>query len=276
MINWLWPLTTANGSYDIESGWQLDARNWAVITAAENRVETAAQMSGGVNIAQVQNPTAQATESEIAWHFFQPSMNSGYMYYGAVQDMPVKQTIACNPATDHADAIINKSSVADLTAPSIFAPQRLPYNPGGMGAGSLWNYQYIPMPSDFYVWTFVYDVSGVASVTLYLRVDDDGENPLHDNANEVFSPEKHNLTGVGPWQTFPMVYRKFPAPNVYNWSGIDFFVMPNYIADEYYYYVTGFKNILLDYYLSAVDTKGNVKNSDIYHVWVGNNTGKLP
>ena len=32
------------GQFDIENGWSLDERNWAVITAAENIVETAEQV----------------------------------------------------------------------------------------------------------------------------------------------------------------------------------------------------------------------------------------
>lgn len=36
--------------------------------------------------------------------------------------------------------------------------------------------------------------------------------------------------------------------------------------------VTGLKSVLIDYYISAVDAKGNVKKSDIYHVYVGNGT----
>lgn len=33
------------GEFDIENGWGLDERNWAVLTAAENVVETAEQVS---------------------------------------------------------------------------------------------------------------------------------------------------------------------------------------------------------------------------------------
>ena len=32
------------GQFDIENGWSLDERNWAVLTAAENVVETAEQV----------------------------------------------------------------------------------------------------------------------------------------------------------------------------------------------------------------------------------------
>lgn len=36
--------------------------------------------------------------------------------------------------------------------------------------------------------------------------------------------------------------------------------------------VTGLESVLIDYYISAEDTKGNVKKSDIYHVYIGNGT----
>ena len=32
------------GQFDIENGWSLDERNWAILTAAENTVETAEQV----------------------------------------------------------------------------------------------------------------------------------------------------------------------------------------------------------------------------------------
>ena len=57
----------------------------------------------------------------------------------------------------------------DLTAPSIWTLQRLPWNPGGYGMGSMWGYKYTLMPVDFYVWTFVYDYSGVKDVQLMYR-----------------------------------------------------------------------------------------------------------
>ena len=39
--------------------------------------------------------------------------------------------------------------------------------------------------SDFYIWTFIYDVSGMKSVLFNYRMDKDGVNPIDDNANEV-------------------------------------------------------------------------------------------
>ena len=40
--------------------------------------------------------------------------------------------------------------------------------------------------SDFYVWTFAYDFSGIESVTFYYRKDLDGINPIHETSNEVY------------------------------------------------------------------------------------------
>ena len=33
--------------------------------------------------------------------------------------------------------------------------------------------------------------------------------------------------------------------------------------------VTGLKDVLADYYVTAIDNKGNTKKTDIYHVYVG-------
>ena len=35
-----------SGVFDIEQGWSVEERNWAVLTAAENAVETAEQVGG--------------------------------------------------------------------------------------------------------------------------------------------------------------------------------------------------------------------------------------
>lgn len=94
---------------------------------------------------------------------------------------------------------------------------------------------------------------------------------MGDITNEVFEPEKFGLSGVSSWTKYKMIYRKFPPGNVYNDPTIDFFVMPLYIADEYYFKIDNFENTLIDYYIEAIDNNGNKKLSDIYHVWIGNN-----
>jgi hypothetical protein len=106
-----------------------------------------------------------------------------------------------------------------------------------------------------------------------VRTDNDGVNPLSENFNEVYLS---NNDYVSDWKNTTMTGREFAKGNVYDMNGPcfsdDMEPLPNYIADEYYAYVTGYTNVLLDYFITATDTKGNVKKSDIYHVWVGNNT----
>lgn len=224
---------------------------------------------------EIQSPTSEARAAELAWHFFLPGQQSGFMYYGNALDMPVKQTIACNIANAYAaQAIASNSSFQDTVGPSIWALQRLPWNPGGYGMGSLWNWKYTKFnDTSFYVWTFAYDVSGISSCAFLYRRDLDGINPLEDHANEVFanSPES-----VGPWQSIAMTRHIMPVGNIYNESitlscdATGKPCLPNFIADEYWVHVPALPaKSLLDYYVSCTDNKGNIKTSDIYHVYIG-------
>ncbi|MBM4389134.1 MAG: hypothetical protein FJ088_15450, partial [Deltaproteobacteria bacterium] len=56
----------------------------------------------------------------------------------------------------------------EVVPPAIYMPQREPYNPGG------YEFKTTKEPSDFVVWTYVYDVSGLQNVALRYRVDYDG------------------------------------------------------------------------------------------------------
>ncbi|MCX5691639.1 MAG: carbohydrate-binding protein, partial [Planctomycetota bacterium] len=80
-------------------------------------------------------------------------------------------------------------------------------------------------------------------------------------------------SSVGAWQSIPMTSRAFPAGNVYNNGGLDFYVMPQYIASQYTAQVTGIRSKLVDYYIEAVDARGNIKKSPIDHVYVGDGAG---
>ncbi len=264
MLNWNWPLVNAQGQIDIANGWAEDERNWAVITAAQNRVDTAEQIAGGVNIEKILYPDAATSPAERAWHYFLASLNSGYMYYGTSLDLEVKPTIACNEAAQHADLVIGDGS-ADATPPTIWIPQRHPWNPGSLNFGPQYGYQQTGSNGDFWVWTFVYDVSGVSSVALKYRIDSDGANPLASTQNETYAGGSE----VGGWQSLPMTFRDFPAGNIFNNPGIDFFELPTYIADEYYVQVTGLSDVLVDYYVDAIDGHGLVRRSPIQHVYVG-------
>ena len=271
-LNWNWPPVLANGTIDIANGWAEDIRNWAVITAAQNFVSTAEQIHAGQGLAtrasEILNPTGASRASERAWHFFLGSLNSGYMYYGTDLDMEVKPTVACNEAVAEAQTVIGAGTL-DATGPTVWIPQRFPWNPGSTNFGAQYGYQQSQSNGDFKVWTFVHDVSGTGSVTLKYRVDDDGANPLADNANELYA----QTAGVGAWQSIAMTRRAFPAGNFFNSPSIDFFEMPTAIADEFYADITGIRSKLVDYYVEASDTRGNIRKSPIQHVWVGDGAG---
>lgn len=273
-LNWNWPLVNSSGQIDIAGGWAEDERNWAVITAAQNRVNTAEQIACGtaapgcLNIAKILYPDGATNGAERAWHYFLGALNSGYMYYGTSLDMEVKPTIACNEAMQHADPVIGDGSL-DATPPTIWLPQRHPWNPGSLNFGPQYGYQQSQSNGDFWVWTFVYDVSSVASVTLRYRLDDD---TTIGDANQTYA----GGAGVGAWQSLPMTRRVFPNGNFFNDPSIDFFVLPTYIADEYHVQVTGIRSKLVDYYVEATDGRGQVGRSEIQYVYVGTGSGGGP
>lgn len=271
-LNWNWPPVDGSGHIDIAGGWAEDVRNWAVITAAQNVVDTAEQIhkqgGGPVRMNKILYPDGSTNAVERAWHYFLGALNSGYMYYGTALDMEVKQTIACNEAIDHASIAIG-SGANDATPPTVWIPQRFPWNPGGLNYGPQFGYQEFRDDGDFTVWTFVHDIAGVQSVTLMVRADLDGVNAASDADNETYA----GGAGVGAWQPLPMARRAFPAGNFHNDPAIDFFEMPQAIADQYYAEVVGVRDTLLDYYIEATDSKGNLSRSPIQHVWVGDGSG---
>ncbi len=265
-INWNWPPVDAAGNFDIPGGWAEDERNWAVLTAAQNVVESAEAVGGAPDPERVVFPLSGASAVERAWHFLLAGYESGYMYYGSSLDMEVKATLACNAALEAALPLAE--SGADIVAPSIWLPQRLPWNPGGKGGGSLWGYPGgagADMSRDFFVWTFIHDISGLSRVEIMVREDLDGHNDPGSHDNEIYAggPE------VGAWSALPMNHRAMPLGEPWDIPGIDFTVLPERIADEYWIELTGYGDVLLDYYVEAEDSLGNVKRSPIQHVYVG-------
>lgn len=297
-VNWLYPparsttnplyvATNPHTFYDFETpGWTEDWRNWAVLIAGANFCETAEQMTisngGTVQSWKIQEPYQKngtynnPNEAERAWHFYLGGLDSGFMYYGIAIDDEVKQSLACNRAVQLAKIITDANPTLDQTPPTVFKPQRFPWNPGGMGWGQLTHYIPVgfenkpPWPSDFYIWSHIFDVSGVTNVTLFVRQDNDGANPLASNQNETYAGGAE----VGAWIPLSMTKRIISKTAGDNGGagepdqGINFFIQPDYIADYYFAKVTGYKNKLLDYYIEATDAKGNITKSDIQHVYV--------
>lgn len=267
-INWLWPIYS--GTEFNPDGWTEDYRNWAVIMAIDNFACMAEDLEGGTDINDIVYPSATSTEAELAWHFYLPALTSGYMYYGTAEDMEVKQTIAGNNAIAHAQNVIDANSGTDNTPPSVFIPQRFPYNPGGREFGPIYGYQETISPQDFTVWTLAYDVNGIQTAVLKYRVDiGDEVNAIDDYENDTYT----GGAGVSDWMSINMTQRVLdPSYDAGN-PEVDFFVLPDAMADLYYAEIAGLSDTLVDYYVEMTDVNGNVFKTAIQHVFVGSEDG---
>jgi len=268
-INWNWPPSYTDGGgnnvVDPSMGTTDKGDNWRVIIATENRVETAQQISGlstNIDIDQVRDPgsfSGTPNAVELGWHYCLAGLDSGFVYYGCSGDECLRAIIAQSNACRNVDAVIAAHPTADTTPPTVFLPQRSPWNPGGTNFGVQYGYKtVVAQNSDFWVWTYAYDVSGIANVGLVLRVD--GTNPPASDQFKTYAGGP--LTGV--WQTSNMVRRVSSPVSGYT---------PEYIADYYYTQITSISNAFVDYYISATDAYGNTRNTPIQHVWVGSGGG---
>lgn len=250
-------------SYENRDGVMPDMWSWSVLVAAQNRVFTADDMensylSGTRDLNDVEwglgNDTARA------WHFYLNGETSCYWYwdYDTANPWDGNPTRACNLAIAEANKVIGRHPGGDNRGPSIFPPQRTPYNPGG----KMWN-ETSNAPSDFVVWTFIDDLSGVQSATLKWRRDLDGLWPLSSTENETFA----GGSGVTAWQSVAMASDYWPANKGSN--------VPDPVnrAMRYRGTITNQSECLIDYYVEAVDNNGKTNRSNILHVWVGEQTG---
>ena len=250
-------------SYENRSGEMPDMWSWSMLVSAQNRVLTAddlenSYLSGGKDMNDVEwgigNDTARA------WHYYLNGETSCYWYWDFDRANPWDGNVtrACNMAIAEAQKVLNAHSGSDPRGPSIFPPQRNPYNPGG----KMWN-ESSNAASDFLVWSFIDDASDVRGATLYWRKDNDGNWPISSTENETYA----GGAGVGPWQTVAMTNEWWPTvqgPQV---------PTPSDRAQRYSALVAGQTNCLIDYFVEAVDTKGNTNRSNIIHVWVGDQAG---
>lgn len=286
---------------DLETpGFALKFWSWAVVMTGANWCETAEQIfeddGGTVEAWKIQAPYdwdgtwTNPNVVERAWHIYLAGLDSGFNYYGGLgNDDEVKPSLATRRAIEILDDYMSSRLGSDRTPPSVFRPQRFPWNPGGYSFG--W-FNSVPEgdksylktnPSDFYIWTHVYDVSGVESVNLKVRLDADGVNTMANNQNETYSGGED----VGSWITIPMTKRVLPNERsdlnaAANNGQIDYFITPPHLADYYFAKISdlnlaGFRDKLIDYYIEATDTKGNLHKSEIQHVYVEDDgAGPLP
>ncbi len=215
-----------------------DRNSWAVLTAATNRVRQALDVA----------PTDPRTLA--AQDFLLNGQASDYWYWDFSLDgvWDSQPTRAANLALQELGTLLDGTD--DSVGPTVFAPQREPYNPGATEWG-------VVQPTDFEVWTLVDDHAGVQSVTLRVREDLDGTLPIDapDNATFAGGPD------VGAWQEIPMSVDPLPAPTTDP--------LPTVRATRYSATVEATPGTLYDVTVRAVDTNGNVTDSPIDHVAVG-------
>ena len=287
-----------NTQIDMETpGFTPKFYSWAPVMAGANWCETAEQMwidengSGSVAAWKIQDPynnLVNGTYSnpnvvERAWHIYLCGLDSGFQYYGGDgNDDEVKTSLATRRAVEMLSTYVNdRKATMDNTPPTVFKPQRFPYNPGWYTFG--W-FNIIPgngnalkkMKSEFYIWTHAYDVSGITNIVVKIRKDNDGTNPLGSNQNETYAGGAE----VGGWVSIAMNKRVLPntatgLTAAANNPKISYFsqALSPEVADYYWAKVSdetfpNFRGNLFDYYIEATDARGNTHKSEIQHVWV--------
>ncbi len=230
------------GNYQGTANYSPDRNSWGIVTAAKNIVATAQQV----------NPTSQHTTN--AWKYYLNSQTSCYWYWDGTEMWDSHPARACNLAVSSAMNVLG-GTINDQTPPSIYVPQREPYNPGAVE----WNSVGV-MPSDFTVWTYVYDFSGLQSVKLKYRTVEAGVHTATSTSTRTYA----GGAGVGAWQEISMT--GVTNPSITN-------PQPTYKAQQYSAQITGLQSVLVNYYVEAVDANGNIAKSDIQHVWIGDGSG---
>ena len=256
-----WLASNYNNDGSSTSGENPDRWSWSVLVAAQNRVILADTLDNSYSMNDVEwgigNDTAKA------WHYYLNGETSCYWYwdYDRTNPWDGNVTRACNMAVTHAMNVINAHPNSDTKGPSIFPPQRSSWNPGAY----LWD-EKTPQDSNFTVWSYVDDVSGLGAVRLCWRTDKDGFNPISSIQNETFAGGSE----VNAWNIQSMTGSWDPST-----KGP---VVPDPVARAQMFksQITGQNNVLIDYFVEAVDSLGNTNRSDIKHVFVGSYSNSAP
>ena len=299
-LKWIEPPPKPNSSnnypntqIDLETpGFATKFYSWAPMIAGANWCLTAEQMiDESVDPWVIHDPYDNLGSDtflnpnivERAWHIYLAGLDSGFNYYGGLgNDDEIKTSIATRRAVELLDSFVTgQKATNDFTEPTVLKPQRFPYNPGwytfGWPNNTPQDGNFLKrMDSEFYVWTHAYDVSGITSIVVKLRKDNDGVNSMASNHNELYG----GGSDVGTWVSIPMNQHVFPTTGaeltaLADNGQIEYFdqgISPE-VADYYWAKITettmpGFRNNLLDYYIEAYDSHGNRHRSEIQHVWV--------
>ncbi len=199
---------------DPNGGYSPDRNSWGVVTAAKNWVFTAQEQAPG------------NANTDTAWKHLMNAETSCYWYWDGQSNWDSKPTMACNTAITAAQSAVNVAN--DATPPTIFLPQREPYNPGSKEWGT-------EQPKTFKVWTYVYDVSDLSSVILEYRINGGG------------------------WQSSAMTGTSIASQTT---------PQPTFKAKEYNASITcnELPTSCVEYRVVATDTKGKVAISPTQHV----------
>lgn len=219
-------------------GYSPDRNSWGVITAAKNYVFTAHQIDSA------------NTKTKEAWKYLLVGESSDYWYWDNSENgaWDSHSTRAANLAISAAQTVTG----TDLTPPTIFLPQREPYNPGGTEWG-------INQGNDITVWSYVFDLSGLASVVLKYRTVNDGVDLASTSDYKTYA----GGATVSAWIAVDMTAKNFVSKTN---------PVPLVKAKEYSASITGITDTYIDYYIEAVDNQNNSARSPIRHCWIGKNS----
>ncbi|MFL6660203.1 MAG: carbohydrate binding domain-containing protein, partial [Massilia sp.] len=223
-----------------------------------------------------------ANPAELAWYFMLPAMDSGFGYYDENKDDSVKPTLAFNNSLSFSKPYVDANLANDRTGPSAWWPQRYPYNPGSVNGSKAEGWTVQHYSNDFGIYTYAYDVSGISTAKVMVRVHTSNNIDASDDTYKVYDPAAMagqsglSITpaNVGAWQAYPMQVRDLQSDmNGVAWNANTrdtLAVLPaQETGDLYYTYLSAYRNQLLDYYIELTDTKGNVTKTDIQQVFVG-------
>uniref|UniRef100_UPI00143B9C54 carbohydrate binding domain-containing protein n=1 Tax=Paenibacillus sp. HB172176 TaxID=2493690 RepID=UPI00143B9C54 len=296
-----------------EKGYHYLERNFALLQAAQNYAETAEQiwlddnpnywqpttaldnqitypgnqlnpwmLSYPVKGNPLNNYAGGANPAELAWYFLLPAMDSGFGYYDENVDDGVKPTLSFNQSLFFSKPYVEDNLLKDKTGPSVWWPQRYPYNPGSANVSKAEGWTLHHFDNSFAIYSYAHDVSGIASMKVKVRTHEDSQASATDNTYKVYDPAALQAQGVpnidaskvGAWTEYEMNVRDLtPDINGVAWQPSSKEIMEKVpaqeIGDLYYTYLSDYRDQLLDYYIESTDTKGNVTRSDIQQVYVG-------
>jgi hypothetical protein len=222
-----------------------------------------------------------ANPAELGWYFLISSIDSGFGYYDENTDDNVKPSLGFNQSLYFTEPYVAKNILKDQTGPSMWWVQRYPTNPGSGNAGKAEGWTKAYADNVFAVYTYAYDVSGISDVKVYIREHKNKRMGATDIAPRVYEPKKFagqanvDVNQVGEWKEYSTKVRKLePDMNGVAWQNSapnkNYAVLGGKkIGDTYYAYISDYRDQLVDYYMEATDSLGNVTKSEIQHVYVG-------